>query len=173
MTGRLVLYGVVLGLLLGPGVLWAQEPGQAIRPGDRIRVYRVAESGGPMTGKFVARDETALQVATDSAGPPVRIPLAEVSRLERSSGHHSHTLLGLGIGVGVGLGLGVPAAASSQGDFVEIGAGEVAVFTAVLGGAGALIGTLIRTENWTEVPLAALEPTSPASDGTLPIAAEP
>ncbi len=172
MTRRLVFYGVVLGLCLGPGVLWAQEPGQVIKPGDRIRVYRVAEPGVAVTGNFVARDETDLQVTTDSAGPPLRIPLAEVSRLERSSGHHGHTLLGLGIGVGVGLGLGVPAAASSQGDFVEIGAGDVAVFTAVLGGAGALIGTLIRTESWVEVPLAALEPAAPTSDGTGPIAAE-
>jgi hypothetical protein len=172
MTRRLVLYGAVLGLCLGPGVLWAQGPGQVIKPGDRIRVYRVAEPGGAVTGKFVARDETALQVATDSAGPPLRIPLAEVSRLERSSGKHGHTLLGLGVGGVVGLGLGVAGAATTGGanDLVQVGTGEVALVTAVFAGAGALLGTVIRSDSWTEVPLSALEPTPLVPDSTGPIA---
>jgi hypothetical protein len=169
-----VFCGAVLGFCLGPGGLAAQEAQQVIRPGDRIRVYRVAEPERGVSGTFVARDETDLQLTDDSAGLAIRIPLVEVSRLERSSGRHGHTLLGLGIGAGVGLGVGLAGAATtgSPGAYYDVGAGDVVLITAVFGGAGALVGTVIRSDSWTEVPLATLEPAPVAPDTTGPIAAE-
>jgi hypothetical protein len=172
MTRKLLLIGAAVGFCLGAADLAAQEPGSALKPGDHIRVHRVAE-GDVVTGKFVGRNATELQLVSDSAQTSISIPLAEVTKVERSTGKHGHTLVGLGVGAGVGLGLGLAGAASTgPNDFVEIGTGEVAVFTAVFGAAGALLGTVIRSDTWVEVPVATIElPPAAPGDTTTPIGA--
>jgi hypothetical protein len=171
MTRKLRLIGTAVGLCLGAVDLAAQQPGSAITPGDRIRVYRVAEPDGRVTGTFVGRDTTDLQVVSDVAKTQISIPLVEVTKLERSTGTHGHTLAGLGVGAGIGLGLGLVAAGGNN-DWVEIGAGEVVLGTAVFAAAGALVGTIVRNETWVEVPLASIEPPPTAApDTTAPIVA--
>jgi len=176
---RLAICGTLVGLWLGPGILPAQEAGSELRPGDRIRVYRVTEPTRAMTGKFVTRDGADLQMVSDSAGAAIRIPFAEVRRLERLAGTHGHTLVGLGIGAGIGLSLGVAGAAGEkQSDFFYVSPGAVVAGSLLFGGAaGALVGTLVRSDEWAEVPLATVpsapQPVPPvAPDSTGPIAAE-
>ena len=169
MARKLLLIGAAVGFCIGAADLASQEPGSAMKPGDRIRVHRVAERD-EVTGSFVGCDATDIQLVKDSAHIPISIPLAEVSKLERSTGKHGHTLAGLGVGAGIGLGLGLAAKGSS--DWVDITTGEVVLGTAVFAAAGALVGTLVQNESWVEVPLAALElpPATPA-DTTAPIVA--
>jgi len=173
MRSRLRFCVAVLALCIGPGRLMSQAQEAGVKPGDRIRVYRVADPEARVTGTFVARDASDLQLLSDNAKAPISIPLAEVSKLERSTGKHGHTLVGLGIGAGAGLGLGLAGAASTEpNDIVGIDAGGVALITGVLGAAGALIGTIVRSESWVEVPLASLElPPAPPADSTAPIVA--
>jgi len=170
MARRLLLIGTAVWFCLGAD-LASQEPASGMKTGDRVRVHRVAEAD-KMTGTFTGRDGTNLQLISDSAQTPISIPMAEISKLERSTGRHGHTLAGLGVGAGIGLGLGLAAAASSDpNSFVEIGASEVAVGTVLFAGVGALVGTLVRSESWVEVPLASLEPPPFAPDTTAPIIA--
>ena len=178
MTRKLVLIAAAVGFCIAAIDLAAQESASAIKPGDRIRVHRVAEKDR-VTGRFVGRDATDLQLVSDSAKTPISIPLAEVSKLERSTGKHGHTLAGLGIGAGIGLGVGVGAAASQgPNDFVQIGTGGVVLVAAMFGAVGALLGTVSRSDSWVEVPLASLElpPAAPADSTAAiiaPIAAGP
>jgi len=178
MTRKLLFFWTVLGLCLGGSNLASQESGPALKPGDRIRVSRVAEPERHVTGRFVACNTEYLAMVSDSGKTPINISYVEITRLERSSGKHGHSLLGLGIGTAAGLGVGLAGAASSENSLIHFGAGEVVFVTAGLGAAGALIGSLIQGESWVDVPLArfTLPPAAPTDTTTpsiTPIAAGP
>jgi hypothetical protein len=169
MTRKLLLFGTVLGLWLPGSDLASQESRPALKPGDRIRVYRVAEPDHHVTGRFVACNAAYLALVSDGAQAPINIPFVEITKLERSTGKHGHSLLGLGIGTAAGLGVGLAGAASSENSLIHFEASEVVFVTAGFGAAGALIGSLIHSESWVEVPLARfdLPPTAP-TDSTTP-----
>jgi len=175
MTRKLLLFGTVLGLCLGGSDLASQESGPALKLGDRIRVYRVAEPPDHhVTGRFVVCNATYLSLVSDSDHISITIPYAEITRLERSTGKHGHTLLGLGIGTAAGLGVGLGGAASSENSLIHFGTSEVVFVTIGFGAAGALIGHLIQSESWIDVPLARFEPPAAAPappDSTAPITA--
>jgi hypothetical protein len=94
-------------------------------------------------------------------GDAVRaIPLTSVERLEDFEGRHGHPWRGAGIGFLVGAVTGAvlgPYTVPGEGDTAERKAVAGAV---LLGAAGALsgvvIGALIKTDTWEEVPLEGL-----------------
>ena len=179
MASKLLLIGTALSLCLAASNLASQESGPALKAGDRIRVYRVAElADHHITGRFVACNTAYLSLVSDSGRIPMNIPYAEITRLERSTGKHGHTLLGLGIGTAAGLGVGLAGAASSESSLIHFGPSEVVFVTIGFGAAGALIGHLMQSESWVEVPLARFDippaaPTDTAPPAIAPIAAGP
>ncbi len=90
------------------------------------------------------------------ADTTIRHPIASLERLEIPAGRKSHTWLGAGIGLLVGAGAGATLYPESDCGFVETT--ECKLYAAlILGGAGAatgaVIGMLIKTDRWEEVPL--------------------
>jgi hypothetical protein len=130
---------------------------------DPVRVWRYSVPEVPLTGRVSSWSYETLDLA-QPPGPPAAIPLSDVARLEveRTRGHAgTGALVGGGIGAALGLALGIAAA---NDDFFDADAGDVVagtVFMAASGaGFGALIGLLVRTAEWEEVPL---PPRAPAT----------
>ncbi len=161
------------GLLLAlagvlPAGLTAQNP--PVRPGDRVRVTRPARS--PLLGRVERLTRDSLWIAREPGGPAVGISLGERLRLERSLGRKGHALQGALVGAGTGV---VATLLFLEGfcggDNLCDGDEEVtaaAIFVSPATLAGALIGSLVRSERWSFVPVVALTPPGgPAAPAAL------
>lgn len=121
---------------------------------SRVRVVTEAEPAPSEVGWLRAWDGSALLLERED-GHDRSIPLSDVARLELSEGTHGHTVTGLLIGFGVGLATSAIFAATTETDYdfgYEMLMGTI-VFAVPATGVGALVGALIRTERWEEVPL--------------------
>jgi hypothetical protein len=130
----------------------SQEP-PAIKSGDRVRITAPTVSGGPLVGTVLTLETDSLVV--QGGTNTWRLSLASITHLDRSRGQRSHTLLGAGIGFLVGAGAGVVWGASQASCDP---AGACVPFGAAVGGGGGVllgvvVGVLVRTERWAEVPL--------------------
>ncbi len=165
---------LVLGCMALP-LASHQLPGQ--RPADltlgaRVRITADTEVGKPLVGTYAGMDSGWIRVRVpdplrvDPSGAPtsktVSVPLGPRSRLEVSRGQRSRAgkgaLIGGLVGGGAGLLLGVAAASENSGSsFFEVGPGEVAAVTGMLGalgaGVGALIGAGSRMDRWEPIEL--------------------
>ena len=124
---------------------------------EPVRVWRHSVPEVPLTGRVSSWTYDSLNLV-QPPGPPTPIPLSDLARMEinRTRGHAgTGALVGGGIGAALGLAMGI---AVANDDFLEAGADDVLLATAFLAasgaGFGALIGLVIRTEDWEEVPLA-------------------
>ena len=107
-------------------------------------------------------------IALSETPDSVRFATESAERVEVSDGWHSHArngaLVGLGVGAGTGLLLGLAASAEECGEWcvIEVGTGEIAAVTVMLGavgaGIGALIGSFSHGERWRQVDLHPSEP---------------
>ena len=155
-----------LCLLLGAGLLTAipvAAQGQAdpsltsaLGIGSRIRLVSTSVQA-PMKGVVVGLDEENLTFAQE-VGPPLRIPLPAVTKLDVSRGHKRHWLVGLGAGVAAGvlIGLAMPVDSDNCGpeDSNFCSRGEAMLGgTLLFGPVGLLVGGLVKTEQWTPVTL--------------------
>lgn len=149
------------GLLLGATVLPAQPLASAfVRPGDRVRVttYQMASSGERQVGVLqqAFRDSVTVDWAS---GARETIPLHRLSRLEVSDGRGSAVRPGMAYGFIGGALVGAVYGGSTANDGGEYfpPAAVVTVSTVIgaLAGtaAGGLLGTVVRRELWTRVPL--------------------
>ncbi len=158
----------------------AQEP-PPVKVGDRVRV----------TAPYVrSREGTVQLLTTDSlvmrpgyGAWPVAIPLASVTRLEVSRGQKSRMGRGAGIGL-LGGGLlgylissGILARGCTGESFL-IRSPEACIRVSTVGGAvvgtllGLMIGRVITTDRWEEVPLDQLRVSfGPQRDGRLGVGA--
>ena len=136
-----------------------------IAPGSRIR-FDAANLGAGLTGRMVRLEPTALVVALDGDAPglAVMIPTDSVSAL---AVHHERRMVAEGLLIGSLAGVAVGALASP--DWVDDDGNctilcraydvspNVDTRMAVLGLAGALVGTIIgagtKTSSWVVVPL--------------------
>ncbi len=132
----------------------AQEP---VRTGDRIRV--TAQGIKRTTGTLRAVDQRLVMLG-GSGSPAIQIPRDSITKLEVSRGKRSNITAGILVGTGAGLLLGAAFAvlAVDAGGSSEISNQEAAAIFAALGGsAGLLIGTIVgastKTERWQEIPL--------------------
>ena len=147
-----------------------------VEPGARVRVTAPDLGINKYTGVLEGVVGDTLAVDT------LRLPLASVTRFEVHSGRKSRVgrgaLIGAAIGVGSGAVLGAIVESESCGLFggepcpVE-GAAKGAI---ILGGLGALVGTVVgaltKTDRWEAVPLGRIRVTfTPVRNGRLAILA--
>jgi hypothetical protein len=162
---RVSSIGILAATALGISVSAANAQVEAVSfPIDEpVRVWRHSVPEVPLTGRVSSWSYDSLNLV-QAPGPPAAIPLSDLAHMEvsRTKGHAgTGALVGGGIGAALGLAFGIAAATD---DFLEAGADDVLLVTAFLAASGAALGTLIgllvRTEEWEEVPL---PPRAPAT----------
>jgi hypothetical protein len=148
-------YWLTVVLVLGTaGQLWAQEP-EFPAPGARLRISLLAER---LIGTLVEATDEEMVVHVDHSEQMARIPRGVVTRVELSRGQRSRqgrgAVLGLLIGGG-GLALVAWAVTSPDDEISPGGAAGYGLVVGVLPGflLGAMIGGMVRTDDWAEVPL--------------------
>ncbi len=137
-----------------------------ISTGTRIRVTVDTAPARPLVGSLVGQDGGSIQLRMQDVqqmsrtGLPafkvVSVLLSKITRLELSRGRHSNAgkgaMYGGLTGAGAGLVIGLAATAGNGGGFFEVGPGEVALGTLVMGGlgagVGAIIGSLSSHDQW-------------------------
>jgi len=152
---------------------FAEEPPAWIEPGARVRLTLSCEPGRPPgaeapdrlcqeEGRIVSVEGQGITLAT--AASTRRYPLNGLSRLDVSRGTRSHWRAGAATGFLVGAGGTFtllnrgdstnPCDSSANQDAMGMGAcvGLAALGGVAGAGVGALIGKLIRTEEWQRVP---------------------
>jgi hypothetical protein len=154
------LAALLATLLTVPHALAGQSVTTSARlmPGTRVRVTHPAE--GIRVGTALALTDDLLFVRWADGTDTVGVPLAEVTRLDVSSGRHKYLALKhAGIGLVAGAGLGAIAGAVSYDDshsFAGHGAfvagGAFALGT--LGGLIGLVSGVLQSETWQQLPLA-------------------
>jgi hypothetical protein len=158
---------VVTGLLVvSPALLLAQTDISPVLLDSRVRVTLRSAPG------LDVWDGHSLELA-GSDSIPRTIPLSDVVRLEVNRGKKGHALTGLAIGAAAGLAVGgvTMALASSNWDeadwFYEDRWTVAAIITGVTtvagAGLGVVVGALIKTEDWEDVPLPATTRQDPAA----------
>lgn len=165
---------VAVAVLLLPCVrAFAEEPPAGVEPGARVRLTLPCELGRPPGAEVperVCREEGRVvsvhgQTITLATAESTRsYPLNSTSRLEVSRGSRSHWRAGAAAGFLVGAGGTFallnrgdstnPCDSSTNQDAMGMGAcvGLAALGGVVGAGVGALVGKLIRTEDWQKAP---------------------
>ena len=154
-------------LLARPDALVGQaaQSASSIRPGTRVRITQTGQKARVATMVSTGTDTVLVRWAETTGA--VAVPLAEVSRLDVSTGRHRNLVKGAVLGTLGGAALGAVAAAAtfepctSTAPFGCFGAfesrGEAGVAGAALAGAvGLVVGTVIGMrshESWHRVPL--------------------
>lgn len=165
---------VVTGFLaIFPASLLAQTEVSPVLLDSRVRLTMRSPPGLAAVGTLDAWDRRSLELAgLDSV--PRMIPLSDVVRLEVSRGKKGHALTGLAIGAAAGLAVGGVTTAlissiwdeslDSRTEDIWIVAAVVTGVTTVAGaGLGVVVGALIKTEKWEDVPLPATTRQGPAA----------
>ncbi len=152
-------YTIASSLLLA--ACSAAQTQTGLRLGDRVRITPsdVAEErfGGSYQG---GRDESLIVVGE---GDTITIPISGIATLERQEGTRGRggrgALIGLAVLGVVGL-VAADTCPEGDSDGLEYVCKTAVVGIGVLGGAllGAIVGSLIRTENWVVVPLVEVAP---------------
>jgi hypothetical protein len=149
-----------IALLFGSATICAgqETPGEtvasALTEGTRVRVLWTTVRTR-VSGIVVAADETTITLAPDG-GLPLKIPLRSMAEVEVSLGTKGNTLKGLAIGVLGGIASGFAVSVDPENCGPEstsfCSRGEaVGAFAVVLGGIGAAVGWVIRTERWAPI----------------------
>lgn len=172
---------MVVGLTVAPLATIAAQQASPVKAGDRVRIIAPNVSGSPFVGTVVALEADSL-VVHDSMDT-WRLSLASVEQVDLSQGRKSHALLGAGIGllVGGGVAFAVLYTGGSTGlcdqsanqDAMDSGAciGLTALGGVAGAGLGAIIGGLIPTERWQDIPLERLRVSlRPRAGGRLGLA---
>jgi hypothetical protein len=145
-------YSTILVVLVASAVGHAFAQDTALpTAGQRVRVTASNLGHSRLEAQFTALDNATLVVTADST---VRIPLADVTRLEIWRGRRSHPVLGAALGFMTGALAGLAVAgAFPEGEDQE----EMAIYPAIGAAAGLLLGTgigfAVRTDRWVAVPL--------------------
>jgi hypothetical protein len=128
----------------------AQPAREAELPiGQRVRVT-LAPTKERFVATLVATGDDRITLQPLSSSEKKEIPWADVSKLQVSRGKHRNTLKGVLFGAAAwALTLGLMAAFDTLD---ESGLGEPLVIGGYLA-TGALVGTLVKTERWGEVPV--------------------
>ena len=148
-----------------------------IEPGDRVRV-----ESEDVSGEFSIAEATpdALMLRADLAALPLQVPLTSLTRLEVQERHRNWLKGGL-IGGGIGLVGGLLVHASFRNDpscddpVVDFLVCDTSSRVALIGfpllglGSGLLVGGLIVSERWEEVPLPNQLTVNPSRDGGVPL----
>jgi hypothetical protein len=146
-------------LVLAAATAAAADEAAAVAAGDKVRL---APAGGRRFSAVVVEAEgDTLMVRTSPDGPPTRVPLAGLRRLEVARGRRGHVLQGTLIGfvpgflfgayVGNVLGCDDQGPHCSDPGAALAGGAMVGGITAVAGG---LVGLAVRGDRWQDVAVA-------------------
>jgi hypothetical protein len=162
-----LIAGLLVLALAHPATLVSQEAPTAatLASGARVRITNAGSE--PRIATVVARQGDTLLVRWPEFASAVAVPLAEISRLEVSTGRHRRVLKGMALGTAAGGVTGALLGAASyepcestefMGCFLSPESRmQSAAFGGVVGGAlGLVVGSLAglaRHENWKRVSL--------------------
>ena len=147
--------------LLVPAEARSQElpEASAVTVGSKVRILAPTMLKGELEGMVLEMDDNSLLVGSDE-GSPMRLSREAITRLEVRTGRHRRTLKGMIIGAGIGVvavaSLGLASALyHGDGDGSDAKSWAALFGRTALGGAawGAGIGTLIKSDRWSPVPL--------------------
>jgi hypothetical protein len=157
---KTVLAIVMTLVAIGAPLFAAEQPPahSPLKPGDRVRV-RASTIPTEAVGEVVEAAPNVLTIRLPDRPDTIEVPIAAVTRLQRSLGTHKDigksALIGGLIGAGAGVAF-VAFASGSEGCEGPCGFWAL-VFGAVGGGAGALVGTGVgaarKTERWERIPV--------------------
>jgi hypothetical protein len=160
---------LVTSLALGvPLPAQGEDSPSGLSVGARVRLTAPSLSARPLVGKLVREQSAVLEIARED-GSVSSIPIAKIAKLQVSSGKKRKTLLGAFCGAALGVGIALYAYRCQHPRYCEEDYRGVAAVVFGGGGAavGALVGSEIRTERWTTVPIPAARSVSGPSRTTL------
>jgi hypothetical protein len=152
MIGRGVIFtGLLIGI--GTGTAAAQPTGDSpLQIGDRIRI-KTPSSSSAIKGTLVAADDVGLTLAPEGRDTSHRkFARSEIAKVEVVRGKKSHWLAGAVAGAAGGLVLTALYCGNGWCDESGEWAGSAAFFGGIGAAGGALVGVLIRTDRWQDVP---------------------
>lgn len=172
---RTIALAVGVVLAVAAGAASAQEAADAptepptlrLPVGARARVQTVAAPGAWIRGSLTGAEAESVGLLPEGAPPlpgsELRLPTKTLARFEIHTGRKSRWLPGLLVGAAAGLALGLtwevdPERCEFDDDYMCSRGEALAASLLVLGGAGAGIGALVKTDVWTPVALDALGP---------------
>jgi hypothetical protein len=169
---RALVVAAILGMPAVAAVAQpAPEPPQLTLPmGAHVRVQTTAAPGSWVKGILVSADSATIALVPQNAPPlganQLRLPRASVGRFELQTGSKRHWLVGLAVGVALGVAWGAttdvnPDNCGYASDAFCSRGEAIAGLGLTLGGIGAGIGALVKTDRWTPVALDALAPPPP------------
>jgi hypothetical protein len=142
--------------LVWPGAsAWAQEGGEALSPGARLRVFTTDPTRASWTGDVESVRPEGFMLRVKGRADPVSIPYEDVTRLDLRVGRRTRDREGLVIGLALG---------ALVGALVRDGGldGERVLNNGLWGASlGALCGRFIRVDRWRTVPIEHLAPAGP------------
>jgi hypothetical protein len=150
------LCATAFGLALAGSALGADEPAQVLRPGPGQRVRFTTLTEPRRTATVIETEADAIVVSLAGGRKIVRVPLADVQRLEVSAGRRTYASEGALLGTITGGLLGGLAGASGCFQSEDCDGGTYAVIGAVVVGTlsgllGAGVGALCQTEKWERI----------------------
>lgn len=147
---------VIVSALLLPGAAWSQERAEAetaITVGSRIRLLAPTVATERIQGIVIQMNPTVL-LMSGKGRTPVSVPREAISQLEVNTGRHRQTLTGMWMGAGIGALLGPTHPCFPMVGCDRRNTGSLALFYGLSGAVdGAVIGALIKRDQWTTVPL--------------------
>jgi hypothetical protein len=122
---------------------------------SRVRVTMEVPARREFVGTLESWDAESLSLS-GPGGPPGRLELSDMAKLEISRGMKGNAGTGALIGAGVGLVGGIVGAALTdfENDAYGLGAFSIVAYSTMGGSAlGAVTGAFIKTEKWQEVSI--------------------
>jgi hypothetical protein len=145
--------------------------------GAKVRLRTQTAPHSWVKGYLASASASSIAFVPEGAPPlgasEMRLPTESVTRLELSTGHKRHWLVGLAAGVVIGTALGFTLdedpVACKYDDNYSCSRGEAVAASAFgFGLVGTGIGALVKTDRWTPVALDALGPAAPRASGLAP-----
>jgi hypothetical protein len=148
---------LVLLLVLGP---WTEARAQVQLPeipvGARIRIFSPALGDQPTIGQFAGFESESLWLLQRPSQTTLQLPIASITRLEVSDGHHRWRRAGIGALAGLGGSIAlavvcIAVCAPGEAMFAPIGGVLYGVFVGAP--LGAVVGAVFAPERWRPLPI--------------------
>ena len=155
MRQRIPFIAAAATAMLFPLPLAGQDVAPPAPRDSRVRVTMQVPAGMEYVGSLESWDAESLSLA-GSGGPPGRLELSELAKLEVSRGMKGNAGTGALIGAGVGLVGGIVAGILFSPENDDYGLVYMSIAMSTFVGAtaiGAVTGAFIKTEKWQELPI--------------------